>query len=348
MNWKPRDASAIRRLLLLAAGAILVLAGVGLAALTEHGLIDYQLGAERHGGQVLDLGGDGLEDSQSGAMERVTGQVQVIEAPLDVQFNQQAVAPVLTRHVEMFQWHEVQAGGPPEYELDWEDHPIDSSHFQRPAGHDNPGQFPIQSAQFDAGKVRVGGFVLSSTILHALPGGELITPDMHRLPSNLGASFSVYQNYLITSANPSDPRLGDIRVSWEAVPLQVVTVVGKANGDILVPADHAADGKGYDVEVGDRDLVDIFSDLPVPPRFIWPRRVFSILLATLGVGLLFWYRRDRIDPTFALATGVLVVGAVVGVLWLGSDNGVAAVWIVLAVISAALATWRLRMKQREN
>jgi hypothetical protein len=43
-----------------------------------------------------------------------------------------------------------------------------------------------------------------------------------------------------------------------------------------------------------------------------------------------------------------VVGAVVGVLWLGSDNGVAAVWIVLAVISAALATWRLRMKQREN
>jgi hypothetical protein len=346
---KPKpDASAIRRLLVLTVGAILVLAGVGLAALTERGLIDFRASAERHGGQVLDLGGAGPQAGQSGYMVRVAGPLQVVEAPLDEQFNQQVPAPLLIRHVEMFEWHELRLGGPASYELDWEDHPIDSSHFEQPRGHANPAKFPIEGAQYDAGEVRVGGFVLSPTLVNALPGSAPVAPDMRRLPGNLAASFSLYQDHLVTSVNPANPQLGDLRVSWEQVPLQTVTIVAKADGDRLVPAGHAADGKGYDVEVGQRSLADVFPDLSLPPGFVWPRRLLAVLLAALGVSLLLWHEGERIDLLLALATGALVVGAVPGVLWLGSDNGIAVAWIVLAVLGAALAYWRLHVRQRED
>lgn len=344
MSTPKPDASAIRRLLLLAVGAVLVLAGVGLAALTERGLIDFRISAEQHGGQVLDLGGAGPRAGQSGNMVRVTGPLQVVEAPLDEQFNQQVSAPLLIRHVEMFQWHELRLGGPASYEQDWQDHPIDSSRFERPQGHLNPAKFPIKGAQFDAGEVRVGGFVLSPVLVNALPGSAPVAPDMRRLPSNLAASFSLYQDRLVTSANPADPQVGDLRVSWEQVPLQIVTIVAKADGDRLAPAEQAADGKGYDVQVGNRSLADLFPDLSLPPGLVWPRRLLAVLLAALGVGLLLWHEGERLDPLLALATGALVVGAVAGVLWLGSDGGIAAAWLVLAVLGAALAYWRLHVR----
>lgn len=331
------------RLVLSVAGALLVLAGVALTALTEQGLIGFRNAAARHGGQILDLGGNAQPGAaDQGYMVRVSGRVRVDEAPLDVQFNQQASTPALQRHVEMFQWHEVRMGGAPVYEQDWEDRPVDSRHFA--PGHGNPGRFPVQSQSFDAGRVRVGAFVLSPAIQHALPGNQPVTPDMGRLPANLAASFSLYRNALVTSANPSNPQLGDLRVSWEAVPEQTVTIVARLDGNRLVPAAGAADGKGFDVEVGDRPLLAIFPDLPVPPEFVGFRRILAILLAALGAGLLLRCRQGRADPVLAAGTGAAAVGAVSGVLWLGDGTAVAAAWFGLAALGIVLAVWRLKAR----
>jgi hypothetical protein len=344
MSHRTEQAQASRsRPILLVVGALLVLAGVALAALTEQGLIGFYDAAQRHGGQILDLGGQGQPlASAQGYMVRVTGQVRVDEAPLDAQFNQQASTPALLRHVEMFQWHEMKMGGPPVYEQDWEDHPVDSGRFS--PGHANPGRFPLESREFDAGRVRVGPFVLSPAIQRALPGSEQVTPDLHRLPANLAASFSLYQGALVTSARPANPQLGDLRVSWEAVPTGTVTIVARLDGNRLVPAGDAADGKGFDVEVGDRPLLAIFPDLPVPPEFVWPRRILSVLLAALGTGLLLCYRSGRFDPALAVGAGVATVGAVSGVLWLGDDMGTAAAWFGLTALGIALAVWRLKIR----
>jgi len=342
MSYRRKQAqSPRRRLVLLVAGALLVLAGVALAALTEQGLIGFRSAAERHGGEVLDLGGNSRpQGTDQGYMVRVSGPVRVVEAPLDVQFNQQASTPVLMRHVEMFQWHAIEAGGPPVYEQDWEDHPVDSSRFA--PGHANPAGFPLQAQEFDAGRVDVGAFVLSRAIQRALPGNQAITPDLRRLPANLAASFSLYHGALVTSARPASPQLGDLRVSWSAVPAETVTVVAKLDGNRLVPAAGAADGKGFDVEVGDRPLLAIYPDLPVPPEFVWPRRVLALLLAMLGAGLLLSSRPRRVDAVLAGGCGAFVVGAVAGVLWLGSDMGIASAWFGLAVLGALLVVWRLR------
>ena len=344
MSYRRKQVQAPRsRPILLVAGALLVLAGVALAALTEQGLIGFRSAAERHGGQILDLGGNSRpQTADQGYMVRVSGPVRVVEAPLDVQFNQHASTPVLMRHVEMFQWHEIRAGGPPVYEQDWQDHPVDSSRFA--PGHANPAQFPLQPQEFDAGRVDVGAFVLSRAIQQALPGSQAVVPDLHDLPANLAASFSLHHDALVTSAHPSSPQLGDLRVSWSAVPTGTVTVVARLDGNRLVPAVGAPDGKGFDVEVGDRPLLAIYPDLPVPPEFVWPRRVLALLLAMLGAGLLLWSRSNRADAVLAGATGAVAVGAVAGVLWLGDDMGIAVAWFGVAVLGILLAVWRLRAR----
>ncbi len=327
-----------------ALGALLLLGGVGLVAMTEQSLLDHRNASERHGGQILDLGqGSSPQPGQHGFMVRVTGPVRVVEEPYDPEFGQGAKVPVLTRHVEMFQWREVRVGSDVHYELDWVDRPVDSRKFEQQIGHANPERFPVLGKQFDAGQVRVGGFVLSPAVLHALPGSDVLMPDPKRVPPNLAASFAPYDRYLTTSVHPEQPRLGDLRVSWETVPTQDVTVFAQLDGEQLVPAAHATDGKGYDVQVGDRRLVDVVPDVPESPAFVWPRRVLSMLLGVLGVLLLLpERRRTPHDILLACGASALAIGAIACVLWLGTDMQVGGAWFALALVGLATAVWRIR------
>jgi hypothetical protein len=235
-----------RALLLRGGGAVLLIAGLGLAAITERGLLIHHLAAVRHGGDVVQPGGRGPQPGMHGSMVLVSGTPEVIAAPRDDDFNLSVPAPVLERKVEMFQWREVRLGSDVHYELDWSGELQDTGKFEQPRGHANPRAFPLESRRFVAGRVRVGGFALGPVLVDALPGSTPVAPDPSRLPANLAASFSLYHGYLTTSADPSSPRLGDVRVSWQAVPLQPVTVFARLDGDRLVrrtrpnPRLHAA------------------------------------------------------------------------------------------------------------
>jgi hypothetical protein len=116
MSGERKPPLSIRELLLPALGALILLIGVGVAAVTEQGHVKYRAQIQRHGGDVLNLGSNGRPDAdEQGYMVRVVGPLQVVEAPLDQQFNQQSNQPVLIRHVQMFQWHELRYGGPASY-----------------------------------------------------------------------------------------------------------------------------------------------------------------------------------------------------------------------------------------
>jgi hypothetical protein len=328
-----------------ALAALLLLAGMGLAATTEKSLAVHMAASERHGGQILDLGSeDRVQPGQYGHMARVAGEPQVIESPYDPDFNQHAKTPVLVRHVEMYQWREVRIGDQVHYEVDWVDRPLDSSRFAQPKGHENPGPFPIEGKQFDAGLVRMNGLALAPAIVHALPGGEPVTPDIKNLPSNMAATFTLNDDHLVTSARPGNPRLGDIRVSWEAIPLQTVTVFARVSGDRLVPAADAPDGKGFDVQIGDRHLDDVLPDVPPPPSLLWARRVVSVLLGALGAFLLL--QAPRREPLLALGVGLAVVAAVAGICWIGDEMMLAVRWLLAALAGLGLTAWRLRTTRK--
>ncbi|HEV7121862.1 MAG TPA: TMEM43 family protein [Rhodanobacter sp.] len=335
-----------RLLVINVVGTLLVLAGVGMEALNASNLIAYREASGRHGGEVIELGQNAQPQAgQHGYMARVVGTPKVVEAPHDRDFNQTWNTPVLVRHVEMFQWREIAIGDNVHYELDWVDHPLDASHFKDPQGHGNPGEFPVSSEQFDASLVQIGGFKLGRALVRALPGSKTIEPDAAALPYNLAATFSRHQSYLVSSAQPGNPRLGDLRVSWTGVPLQQVTVVARLDGARLDAASDAGDGKGYQVQVGDVPVLDMFPDLPVPPKFVMIWRVLGVLLAALGAFVLLppQRRRQRVLP--ALGLGATAVGSVASVVWLSGGNGaLLGGWLVVTLAGIALSVWCLRRR----
>ncbi|QNK00309.1 TMEM43 family protein [Dyella telluris] len=326
-------------------GVILLVVGAALAMLTEQGVLENRHASDRHGGPIVDVGSGAPSDRmERGNLVRVSGPVRVVEQPYDPEFGQRANAPVLIRHVEMFQWREIRVGSDVHYEQDWVDRPVDSRRFVQPSGHANPERFPIEGKQFDAGEARVGRYALSPPLLHALPGSELITPEGKTLPVNLAAAFSLSGNYFTTSVHADRPILGDLRVSWEVVPSQVVTVLAQVSGDQLVPAASAIDGKGFDVQSGERSLVDVVPDVPAPPSLAWLRRLAAIFIAVFGAWLLLPERpRTHHDFLLAVGSGTLLVSAMACVMWLGTDIVMGGLWFGAALAGMALAVWRLRV-----
>ncbi|MEO8746691.1 MAG: TMEM43 family protein [Rhodanobacter sp.] len=343
---------AMRALLLNLLGATLMLAGVSLAAVTARAVLQFEAVAAQHGGQVVDLGGNAVP--QAGQMVRVVGTPRVVEPALDAEFKLSVDTPVLSRHVEMFEWHEVQLGENVQYELDWADHTINARNFRDPQNHANPPGFLVRDRRFEAGLVQIGGFRLSSVILRALPGTAPVAPDANSLPANLAASFVRQGNYLQTSVRADSPQLGDLRVSWEKIPLRAVTVVARLDGDRLVPAEGAADGQGYQVAIGNVRLRELFPDLPSAPEATKLKRVLSVLLAMLGAFVLLSVRRHamiaaaesalrkqlRGDLVLAIGLGALAVGAVTATIWAGHNMRMTMFWAGLALLGTLVSVWQ--------
>ncbi|MBN8924608.1 MAG: hypothetical protein BGP10_13415 [Rhodanobacter sp. 68-29] len=343
-----RRIAALRGAPAVAAGLLLLVLGIALAVWTERSLANYRAALQQHGGAVTDLGADAEpQPGLQGKLVRISGTPRVVVPPLDADFGQHADTPLLARRVEMFQWRELRLGNSVTYELDWADKPQDSSRFAQPNGHANPGPFAIAGKRFEAGQVQLGGYMLDAALVRSLPGSEAVAPDMKALPANLAASFSLHDKALVTSAKPGSPRLGDLRVSWRAVPLQEVTMIARVAGDRLVAAPNAADGGDYGVNVGDSALLDMRPDMAAQPGMAWLRRILAVLLAAAGAGLLLqWRGTPRIDPAAALGGGLLVVGVFAALPWLGSSTLAAVLWLVAALAGVGLLVWRRRAPVR--
>lgn len=343
---RPERLLAWRVPLAIGLGALCLLLGLWLALSTERGELAWQDALARHGGAVVDLG-HAVEpaDGMQGRMVRIAGTPRVVESPYDADFNQQAATAVLTRHVAMFQWRELHLGNDITYEQDWVDHPVDSSHFAQPRGHANPGTFPIRGAQFVSGSVQLGGYTLSHALVRALPGSGSVPLNVKAVPANFAATFSGYDNALVTSDRPGHPEVGDLRVSWSGVPTQEVTVLARVDGGQLVAVSNVADGQGYEVNVGDSALLDMRPDMAAQPSLVWLRRILAVLLAALGAGLLLGRGAMRFDPLRALGGGLLAVGVAAALPWLGHGWLAAIAWLALALAGAALLAWRWRARR---
>ncbi|MET0331011.1 MAG: TMEM43 family protein [Dyella sp.] len=325
-------------------GGLLLLAALVLVASTEHGVMLYRQALDRPGGEVLDLGSAApAQPLRDGTLVRVSGLPVIAQPPLDVQFNLSADAPVLIRQVEMLQWREVRIGDQLHYEMDWVDRPLASENFSQPAGHRNPGAFPIQGQRFEAGAVRLGGFILAPALVQQLPGSVPVVPHMDALPANLAASFSLHGNYLVTSAQPATPRLGDLRISWRAVPRQVLTVLAAVTAGTLAPISSGEDAHRFDIQLGERPLIDVMPQLPPPPTGVAVRRELAIVLGLLGGALLLWRPgRSLMAQLRGAAAGVLPVAVIGAVIWLGSDRVAVLAWLTLALLALIVLLWRRR------
>ncbi|NII11565.1 TMEM43 family protein [Oleiagrimonas sp. C23AA] len=348
MGKQDRDGRWTQPWMLPALGVIVLFIAGAVLAVNEQRVLGYRNAAAHHGGVVDDLGSTGHPgDAGNGRMVRVDGMPQIVQAPRDPQFNVSAEVTTLHRKVEMFQWRQVTVGGQTHYELDWVDHPVDSSKFKQPQGHRNPGHFPFSAEHYLAPKVTLNGFSLTPAMVASLGGYIALKPDFDHLPPNLAASFQPVDGTLVTSSDPLSPRLGDLRVSWEGVPPQIITVVARTQGRSLVAADSADDGVGYQVQIGNRELGDILPDLPPAPRAPMLWRLLALMLAWVG-GALVLLRWARPGPAMlgGLFVGGAALSALAGALWLGVQMRYGAFWLMVVALCAAAAAAIVRRGRR--
>ena len=326
----------------LLAALLLMAAGVLLSWRIELLAARYQLGLQTLAGsaqaRVRDLGRNAVPGPQyQGDMVRVVGVPQVIESPLDAQFNQSAPALQLRREVDMFQWQQVDLGQPL-YELEWQQGRVDSAAFARPSGHENP-SLPLPPATFVAPRVRLDGFVLAPQLVQQIPGWQPMAVDAARLPANLEATFMPYDGALY-SGDPRHPSLGEIRIHYVVVMPQLVTVIARVHGGALVPAADAS------VQLGDRSLGDVLPQLPPRPLWQWPSRLLAWLLAVAGVALLLRWRERRLDAVQVLAGGAVLVLVPAIPVWLHVGWLIGGVLLLALLLALALLVWRLRSHAR--
>jgi hypothetical protein len=106
---------------------------------------------------------------------------------------------------------------------------IDSESFRVPRGHINPAS-PVTSQVLVAGDARLGDFTLSPETLAALAATRTVAP-----PAT-PRGWIREGNTLFLGLNPKRPRLGDIRVSWHALPLATpVSIIARQRQTMLTP-----------------------------------------------------------------------------------------------------------------
>lgn len=114
----------------------------------------------------------------------------------------------LERNVEMYQWHRDGEG----YRKAWSDTHVDSRGFV--PGHENPPEIPLRPFRWKPARVLLDGKPVTPAAVEALAEWRVLRPDFSALPGNLSATFQPEGDGLGSAANPSHPRIGDLRVTW--------------------------------------------------------------------------------------------------------------------------------------
>lgn len=199
---------------------------------------------------VVSLNEPQPKSANDGSLVHTTGELKTGGPVRDAEFGVSAEAVRLRRVVEMYQWieeeetEEVRRNGETRtkttyrYRKRWSDRHHDSSRFHRSSGHRNPSSMPYRAKTFYAEKVELGGFSLDQKLLERIDAEQSLQLDSSitdKVPSKYAGSAKVSGSRLFLHGRTTNPKVGDVRVSYEYVPAEQASVVAGQSGNVLSP-----------------------------------------------------------------------------------------------------------------
>ncbi len=297
---------------------------------------------------------DRIDPEMDGQLVYATGVATTKDSLTDADFGFGATAVRLQRTVEYFQWveHEKQErkdkmGGSEEivttytYERAWVDQPVQSESFKDPEYQKkNFVLTTVEPMQQQAETVKFGAFVLNQGQISRIHGdmplnvkidsAKLVSmnKDTRRLIRAKGiqvddSTACVYalQNTLYYGANPSNPAVGDVRVTWTMVkPENKITIIAKQKDNTFTNF-KAKNGKSFSTLVmGTKDVDEIYeSEHDENSMIVWILRIVGIFIVIGGLKGIFGFLETilKVVPFIAniFGWGVGVVCTVIGVVW---------------------------------
>ena len=246
-SWFARLGQAVVGVLI---GFIFVVVSVGVLFWNEGRAIRTAQGLAEGAGLVRSVPADQVDPANDGRLIHVSGMLSTAGPVSDPDFAVKVRGVRLERHVEVYQWKEethtetrTRFGGGEErtttykYVRTWSDKPIDSDRFKEPRGHTNPAM-TYQSREALAAGTRLGAFALPDKLLHGFgEARRLAATDAQAsaLQSHVNKPVVVNDGVLHVGRDPSQPAIGDMRISFSEVPLQTASVVAAQAGAGFAP-----------------------------------------------------------------------------------------------------------------
>ena len=317
-SWFARIGNSIAAVLfglfLLVGSSVLLFWNEGRAVQTERSLAEGR-------GLVVTVEPARVDPANEGKLVHVNGDVTAVAPLRDPEFRVSVTGLRLIRTVEMYQWKEEKhtarhttLGGSEDstttytYHLAWNGSRIDSSHFRRPEGHDNP-QMRYTRTTYTARDATLGAFRPSEPALRLLPANQMARVDpahAEALRARISGPLQVIDGRIYLGADPGQPHIGDHRISFSTVPNGPASFIGRQSG---------ADFAEYQTQSGDKLLMARSGLMSAPEMFKVAEdenRMLTWLLRAVGVLAMFIGFALVLFPLSVIADFVPFIGSIVG------------------------------------
>ncbi len=182
---------------------------------------------------VVHVAADKVDPANDKKLVHVTGDAKADGPVVDTDYGVSVPALRLVRTEEIYQWEEhkksetkQKVGGGEEttttysYDKKWVDKPVKSSEFKKPDGHTNEGDLISGNANISADKVTLGAFAVPENFVKQMGSpikSALTDADLAKLPADLKEGTKIQDGAFYFGEKPKDPKIGDVRVSYEIV-----------------------------------------------------------------------------------------------------------------------------------
>ena len=268
---------------------------------------------------VSDVPADRVDPGREGTLVHLTGLATTDEVLTDGDFGITAPAIRLVRTAETYQWKEesksekrTKFGGSEEtvttyrYTKAWSSRHVDSSSFHEPEGHENPSSLGWESRTVDAGRVTCGAFTLGQNLVSKINRAEP-RPAAPGDEAGLRAQgFRVAQGVFYKGADPGNPQVGDVRVRFEVVRPQTVSLVAVQRGSTFEAYRARAGSDILLLQEGEVSAADMF-EAAVRANVVttWLVRLGGFAAMFIGLALV-------LQPISVIGSVVPAVGKVLG------------------------------------
>ncbi|QDT12025.1 TMEM43 family protein [Planctomycetes bacterium K23_9] len=322
-SWFGRIGGAFKGIIV---GVLLTVVSVPLLFWNEGRAVKTAKGLKEGAGAVVSVESDSILPENDGKFVYFTGTANTDETLADKEFGVQFNGIRLKRNAEMFQWVEKKSsktkkklgGGTRtettyDYEKDWESSLVDSSDFHQKGGHTNPESMRFPSMTQEAGTVHVGGYLLSSSLTSQISGDDRLDVELENIDEDIRENIRVKEEngttvaYFRPGGQYDDmPRIGDIRVSFTAVPNSMVSVMSQQKGETLQPYVTQ-----YDTRLNMLSMGNVAPEQMIATAEAKNAQMTWILRA-LGSGMMFFGFMMMMKPLSVLADVVPLFGSIVG------------------------------------
>lgn len=242
---------------------------------------------------------DSIDANKDGLFAAISGKIISPERLGDEPYMVPNEYIALTRTSEMYAWEETSTttetvddvgGGSTStttytYDTKWTTSPQSSESFEFPDGHYNPSK-SIESAYLTVSEAHVGAYRVDPTTI-TLPDGQAV--NIQPVDNIADYGFTLADNTLY-NGSPSYPQVGDIRLSYTALPNDItVTVLGKINAGTIEAYTDKIDPvfprTMYRVFLGSRDdAIALLHEEYLTE--LWMNRFLGVLGLWIALGLL--------------------------------------------------------------